>query len=147
MIKLKDIIKEWSEQDPGPKRWFKSYGDKYTEYEKSTNKSLKEFRPPGKISGEPADQESLTAERIEADMKAITGENSSASQRKGLGEWRVKFYVRRELPAGDWNKAIKPITDVYGAYIDKDWTRNDYERNFEPEEPPEWVPSIYFEEA
>ena len=38
----KDVIKEWKEQDPGPKRWFKPYGDKYTEYEKSTNKSLKE---------------------------------------------------------------------------------------------------------
>tara|TARA_Y100001963_G_C6657884_1_gene388996 strand:- start:494 stop:928 length:435 start_codon:yes stop_codon:yes gene_type:complete len=38
----KDVLKEWKEQDPGPKRWFKSYGDKYTEYEKSTNKSLKE---------------------------------------------------------------------------------------------------------
>ena len=38
----KDVLKEWKEQDPGPKRWFKPYGDKYTEYEKSTNKSLKE---------------------------------------------------------------------------------------------------------
>ena len=28
--------------DPGPKRWFKKYGDKYTEYEKSTNPELKE---------------------------------------------------------------------------------------------------------
>ena len=38
----KDVLKEWKEQDPGPKRWFKSYCHKYTEYEKSTNKSLKE---------------------------------------------------------------------------------------------------------
>ena len=38
----KDVIKEWKEKDPGPKRWFKPYGDKYTEYEKSTNKSLQE---------------------------------------------------------------------------------------------------------
>ena len=38
----KDVLKEWKEKDPGPKRWFKPYGDKYTEYEKSTNKSLKE---------------------------------------------------------------------------------------------------------
>jgi len=28
--------------DPGPKRWYKPYGDKYTEYEKATNKNLKE---------------------------------------------------------------------------------------------------------
>ena len=112
-----------------------------------TESDIKEFRPPGKISGEPADEEMLTPEQIEADMKEITGFRCSASQRKGLGEWRVKFYVRRELPAGDWNKAIKHITDVYGAYIDKDWTRNDYEANYEPEEPAEWTPSIYFEEA
>ncbi len=38
----KDVLKEWKEKDPGPKRWFKPYGDKYTEYEKSTNKSLQE---------------------------------------------------------------------------------------------------------
>ena len=38
----KDVLKEWKENDPGPKRWFKPYGDKYTEYEKSTNKSLQE---------------------------------------------------------------------------------------------------------
>ncbi len=42
----KDVLKEWKEQDPGPKRWFKPYGDKYTEYEKSTNKSLKEGTTP-----------------------------------------------------------------------------------------------------
>ena len=42
----KDVLKEWKEQDPGPKRWFKSYGDKYTEYEKSTNKSLQEGTKP-----------------------------------------------------------------------------------------------------
>ena len=45
MIKLKDLLKEGSgffKIDPGPKRWFKPYGDKYTEYEKSTNPSLKE---------------------------------------------------------------------------------------------------------
>ena len=37
MIKLKKLLKEGSgfyKVDPGPKRWFKPYGDKYTEYEK-----------------------------------------------------------------------------------------------------------------
>ena len=38
----KDVLRDFKEVDPGPKRWFKPYGDKYTEYEKSTNKSLKE---------------------------------------------------------------------------------------------------------
>ena len=47
MIKLKNLLKEGSgfyKVDPGPKRWFKPYGDKYTEYEKATNKSLKEAK-------------------------------------------------------------------------------------------------------
>ena len=47
MIKLTDLLKEGSgffKIDPGPKRWFKPYGDKYTEYEKATNKSLKEAK-------------------------------------------------------------------------------------------------------
>ena len=47
MIKLKKLLKEGSgfhKVDPGPKRWFKPYGDKYTEYEKATNKSLKEAK-------------------------------------------------------------------------------------------------------
>jgi len=47
MIKLKHLLKEGSgffKVDPGPKRWFKPYGDKYTEYEKATNKSLKEAK-------------------------------------------------------------------------------------------------------
>ena len=42
MIKLKHLLKEWGEVDPGPKRWFKPYGDKYTEFEKSTNHTNKE---------------------------------------------------------------------------------------------------------
>ena len=47
MIKLKNLLKEGSgfhKVDPGPKRWFNPYGDKYTEYEKATNKSLKEAK-------------------------------------------------------------------------------------------------------
>ena len=148
MIKLKDILKEWSEVDTGPHRWSKPVGDKYTAYEKATNKSLKEFRPHGNISGEPADVQGLKAERIEADMKSITGQNVRVKKKGNLGEWKVEWsYMRRELPSDKWNKAIKHITDVYGAYIDKEWTRNDYEANYEPEEPPEWTPSIYFEEA
>ena len=42
MLKLKHLLKEWSKQDPGPKRWFKPYGDKYTEWEKHTNHTNKE---------------------------------------------------------------------------------------------------------
>jgi hypothetical protein len=45
MIKLTDLLKEGSgffKIDPGPKRWFKPYGDKYTEWEKHTNHTNKE---------------------------------------------------------------------------------------------------------
>jgi len=35
-------LKEWAEVDPGPKRWFKLYSDKYTEWEKATNHTNKE---------------------------------------------------------------------------------------------------------
>lgn len=43
MIKLKHILlNEWGYVDPGPKRNFKPYGDKYTEFEKATNPDLKE---------------------------------------------------------------------------------------------------------
>jgi len=44
MIKLKHLLKEWSETNPGPKRWFKPYEDKYTEYEKATNHGNKEHK-------------------------------------------------------------------------------------------------------
>ena len=55
MIKLKDLLKEGSgffKIDPGPKRWFKPYGDKYTEYEKATNKELNEALPKFKSPAE-----------------------------------------------------------------------------------------------
>ena len=117
----------------------------FLDLEEST---LKEMRPPGKISGEPADEQSLSKEQIEADMKAITGQNVRVKKKGNFGEWKVEWsYMRRQLPSDKWNKALKHITDVYGAYIDKEWTRNDYEANYEPEEPAEWTPSIYFEEA
>jgi len=147
MIKLKQLLEGsgFYVSDPGPKRWFKPYGDKYTAYEKATNKSLKEFRPSGKITGEPADEQGLSEERIVADMKEITGQGVSVSS-KEQWFWRVKFtYTKREIPTSDWNAAIKHIETVYNAEILEN-TKNDYEANWEPEEPAEWVPTIYFEE-
>jgi hypothetical protein len=49
MIKLKNILKEWSEVNTGPKRWFKPYGDKYTEFEKATNHTNKELKESGQL--------------------------------------------------------------------------------------------------
>tara|TARA_R110002050_G_scaffold47199_2_gene110363 strand:- start:729 stop:1148 length:420 start_codon:yes stop_codon:yes gene_type:complete len=136
MIKLKDILREGSgffKQDSGPKRWFKPYGDKYTEYEKATNKRLKEADIP---------EFSTKAESIEYEMNKIE-KGVSISEREP-GRYRARWsYARRPLSPTDWKASLKLIIDA-GGKIDKEWTRNDYEKNWEPEEPPEWVPSIYF---
>jgi len=155
MIKLKDILNEWGIVDPGPKRWFKPYSQKGTDYERATIKEYGSDEPSDKfrdtLDYDDEDgnyDDPLTKERIEADMKIITRQNVRVKQKGNVGEWKVEWkYMRRELPSDKWNKALKHITDVYGANIDKEWTRNDYEENYEPEEPAEWIPSIYFEEA
>ena len=89
----------------------------------------------------------VTPEFIEDNLSKYPGMDNygiSVSER-GNGEWRIKFLrTRSELPTADWNTAIKFVEKSLGGKIDKEWTKNDYERNFEPEEPPEWVPSIYF---
>ncbi len=137
MIKLKNLIKEWSQVDPGPKRWFKPYGDKYTAYEKATNKNLKESDLHEDIP-----EFSTKAESIEYEMNKIQKGVSISEREKG--RYRARWsYVRRPLSPADWKASIKLIIDA-GGKIDKEWTRNDYEANYEREEPAEWVPSIYF---
>ena len=113
-------------------------------YRKEMATRLNEFRPPGKITGEPADQEAVSAERIELELKEVTGIPVKASSNEQWF-WRVRFVTKREVPTDKWNKAIKHIETVYNAEILEN-TKNDYEANWEPEEPAEWVPTIYFEE-
>jgi hypothetical protein len=133
MIKLKHLLKEWAIQHTGPKRWGKPMGDKYTDYEKSTNKKLKEADIP---------EFSTKAESIEYELDKIA-KGVSVSEREP-GVYRAKWsHMKRELPTADWKAAIKFVVD-HGGKIDKDWTRNDYEANYDREEPAEWVPSIYF---
>ena len=130
MIKLKNILNEWSKVDSGPKRWFKPYGDKYTEFEKA---NLKETDIP---------EFSTKAESIEYEMNKIQ-KGVSISEREP-GRYRARWsHVRRPLSPVDWKASLKLIIDA-GGKIDKEWTRNDYEASYEREEPPEWVPSIYF---
>ena len=135
-IKLKDLLRESSgffKQDTGPKRWFKPYGDKYTEFEKATNKKLKEADIP---------EFSTKAESIEYEMNKIQ-KGVRISEREP-GKFRARWsYVRRPLSPANWKASLKLVMDA-GGKIDKDWTRNDYEANYEREEPAEWVPSIYF---
>ena len=155
MIKLKDILKESSgfyPTDPGPKRWFKPYGDKYSEYEKATNKELSEFNlgaMAGGIAGARGRSggTKVTPEFIENNLSKYPGMDNygiSVSER-GSGEWRIRFNrTRRPIDDKDWKTAIKFVEQSLKGKIDKNWTRNDYEPNWEPEEPAEWVPSIYF---
>ena len=67
---------------------------------------------------------STKVESIEHEMNKIQ-KGVSISEREP-GRYRARWsYVRR------------PLSPV-------EWTRNDYEANYEREEPAEWVPSIYF---
>ena len=85
---------------------------------------------------------STKVESIEYEMNKIQ-KGVSISEREP-GYYRARWsYMRQPLSPADWKASLKLIIDA-GGKIDKDWTRNDYEKNWEPEEPPEWVPSIYF---
>ena len=127
IIKLKDILNEWGEVDPGPKRWGIKFKEKYTEFEKATNKKLKEATKDFSL---------------EAGLNKIA-KGVRVSEREP-GVYRAKWsFVRTELSPADWNASLKFIIDS-GGKIDKEWTKNDYEANYDREEPPEWVPSIYF---
>jgi len=139
MIKLKNILMEYSEESTGPKRWFKPYGDKYTEYEKSTNKSLKEY------SIDSAGQETIESrlEIIEKGLRQITSSPVSVSNRDRI-EYRAKWsHLRDDMSNQIWIRAIEFIEEEQGI-IDMDKSSNHYEENWEPSEPAEAVPTIYF---
>lgn len=109
-------------------------------------KELKEadFRPGDRFGGRDGDipEFSTKAESIEYEMNKIQ-KGVSISEREP-GKFRARWtYARHPLSPTDWKASLKLIIDA-GGKIDKNWTRNDYEKNWEPEEPPEWVPSIYF---
>jgi hypothetical protein len=85
---------------------------------------------------------STKVESIEYEMNKIQ-KGVSISEREP-SHYRARWsYMRQPLSPADWNASLKLIIDA-GGKIDKEWTRNDYEANYEREEPPEWVPSIYF---
>jgi len=139
MIKLKDILNEWSEQDPGPKRWFKPYGDKYTEYEKSTTKSLKEY------SVDSSGKETLKSQLdiIEKGLRQITSSPVSVSDRNGT-EFRAKWsHMKGDIPNTIWNRVLEFIEEEEGM-VDMKKSSNHYEENWERSEPAESVPTIYF---
>jgi len=136
MIKLKDILNEWSETHTGPKRWFKPYGDKYTEYERA---SLKEYSVDG--SGKETLQSQLAI--IEKGLRQITSSPVSVSDRNGT-EFRAKWsHMKGEISNQIWTRVLKFIEEE-GGIVDMKKSSNYYEKNWEPEEPAEAVPTLFF---
>ena len=79
--------------------------------------------------------------QLEKEIKKITGEHGSISEREP-GIYRLKFsYVRREFDDIKWNKITDYLQHLDYEIID---ANNSYEANYDREEPPEWVPTIKF---
>ena len=79
--------------------------------------------------------------QIEEALKSITGEYASVSNR---GEsMRAKWtYMKGEFGDKVWESVLDFLRGE--GYEILDGTSNYYERNWEPEEPAEAVPTIYF---
>ena len=66
----------------------------------------------------------------------------SPSVREEKSGFRMKWtFKRQEFPTKEW-KGILELLENLGYIITEE--NNSYEPNWEPEEPPEWVPTIYF---
>ena len=79
--------------------------------------------------------------QIEEQLKSITGEYVSVSNRGE--EMRAKWtYTTWEFDNDVWETVLNFLRGE--GYEILDGTRNYYERNWEPEEPAESVPTIYF---
>ena len=136
MIKLKHLLKEWSETRTGPKRWFKPYNQVGTDYERA---SLKEYSVDG--SAKETLQSQLAI--IEKGLRQITSSPVSVSDRNGT-EFRAKWsHMKGEIPTSVWNRVLEFIEEEQGV-VDMKKSSNYYEKNWEPEEPAEAVPTIYF---
>ena len=79
--------------------------------------------------------------QIEEQLRSITGEYASVSNR---GEkLRAKFtYITWEFDNEEWETILNFLRGE--GYKILDGTSNYYEANWEPEEPAESVPTIYF---
>ena len=80
---------------------------------------------------------------LEKGLKQVTGHPVSVSNRSGI-EYRAKWaYARIELQNSVWDSA-QDFIEQQGGKIDLEKSDNYYEANWEPEEPAEAVPTIYF---
>tara|TARA_R110000850_G_scaffold260495_3_gene387796 strand:- start:1707 stop:2228 length:522 start_codon:yes stop_codon:yes gene_type:complete len=85
----------------------------------------------------------ISLQQLEKEIKDLTGEYGSVSERKP-GIYRIKFsYVKQELDGRVWGDLMNLIKSHPNDYEIVD-ARNYYEKNWEPEEPAEQVPTIIF---
>ena len=80
---------------------------------------------------------------IEKGLRQITSAPVSVSDRNGT-EFRAKWsHMKGEIPTSIWNRVLEFIEEEQGT-VDMKKSSNYYEKNWEPEEPAEAVPTIYF---
>ena len=80
---------------------------------------------------------------IEKGLRQITSAPVSVSDRDGT-EFRAKWsHMKGEMPTSVWKRVLEFIEEEHGT-VDIKKSSNYYEQNWEPEEPAEAVPTIYF---
>ena len=85
----------------------------------------------------------ISLQQLEKEIKDITGEHGSISEREP-GIWRIKFsHARQELDGRVWGDLMKLIKSHPNDYEIVD-AQNYYEANYDREEPAEQVPTIKF---
>ena len=117
-----------------------------TDYEKRRREEDDYYQDPESLK-EAATQlgylnEDDMLQKVENGINAITGGGRRHGSVSDRGDTiRVKFsYMRGEFDQDEWDKILNYLTGMGFEIIEAD---NDYERNWEPEEPPESVPEIY----
>ena len=80
---------------------------------------------------------------IEKGLRQITSAPASVSDRNGT-EFRAKWSHQKESISNQiWNRVLEFIEEE-GGVVDMKKSSNYYEKNWEPEEPAEAVPTLFF---
>ena len=76
-------------------------------------------------------------------LRQITSSPVSVSDKSGT-EFRAKWsHMKGEIPTSIWKRVLEFIEEEEGM-VDMKKSSNYYEKNWEPSEPAESVPTIYF---
>ena len=82
-------------------------------------------------------------EIIEKGLRQITSSPVSVSDRNGT-EFRAKWsHMKNDMSNQIWNRVLEFIEEEQGT-VDMKKSSNYYEESWEPEEPAESVPTLYF---